>query len=177
MPLLRLLSFGVCGACWYNGTLVHYHVWCVWSTVQRLCEIKFLNVAWDLIGSLELYMCIKLLNMHSVCLSVWGGNNPLISIRRSQRHANADFGHRSQDSPGAKAALIHSCGASTVGLKQTGSAHKYKGVTWIHWNLSQVFRFALFINLSVSLHTGTFTAAGRAIIQAGMCYIFDSSKQ
>lgn len=103
----------------------------------------------------------------------------MISIRRSQRHANADFGHRSQDSPGAKAALFHSCGASTVGLKQTGSAHKDKAVTWIHWNLSQVFRFALFINLSVSLHTGTFTAAGGGgvIIQAEMCDVFDLSKQ
>lgn len=87
----------------------------------------------------------------------------MISIRRSQRHANADFGHRSQNSPGAKTAQFHSCGASTVGLKQTGSAYKDKGMTWIHWTVSQVFRFTLFINLSVSLHTGIFTAAGGSL--------------
>lgn len=73
--------------------------------------------------------------------------------------------------------LFHSCGASTVGLKQTGSVHKDKRVTWIHWNLSQVFRFALFINLSVSLCTGIFAAAGGVIIQGDVCNVFDLSKQ
>lgn len=113
-------------------------------------------------------------NAFSVCMyeCVRGEDNPLISIRRSQRHASADFGHRSQDGPGAKAALLHSCGANAVGLKQTGSAQKDKGVTRIHWNLSQVFRFALFINLSVSLHRGTSTAPGGGSLSEQRCVMY-----
>lgn len=121
-----------------------------------------------------------MLNRFTVCVcggvGVAGGN-PLISIRKAKRHVSADFGHRSQDGPGAKAASFHSCGASTVGLKQTGSAHKDKGVTCIHWNLGQVFRYALFINLSVSLRTGIFTTAGGVIIQAKACNVFNLSRQ
>lgn len=85
----------------------------------------------------------------ALCACVWSGDNPLISIRRSQWQANADFGHERQDNRDTKAAPIHLCGASTLSFKQTGSAYKDKGVTWIHWTLSQVLRFAIFINLSV----------------------------
>lgn len=45
-------------------------------------------------------------------------------------------------------------------LKQTGSAFKDKDWTRIHWTLSQVLRFTLFINLSVSQHRGIFRAVG-----------------
>ena len=106
---------------------------------------KILNVFW-------VHMSINIMKVNFLCVCEIG-YNPLICIRRSQRRADADFGHRSQDSRGAEAAPFHSCGASTVGLKQTGSAYKDVAVTWILWTLSQVLRCALFINMSVSLHT------------------------
>lgn len=144
-------------------------------------------------GSIRVYISVNVMSVISQCVCVCFreremGDNPLISIRRSQRHASADFGHRSRDGRGAKAAPFHSCGASTVGLKQTGSAYKDKGVTRIHWTLRQVLRFALFINLSVSLHTGIVTSCwgmegvlgemeGGVVIQEEMCNAFNLSEQ
>lgn len=45
-------------------------------------------------------------------------------------------------------------------LKQTESAFKDKDWTWIHWTLSQVLWFSLFINLSVSLNTEAHSKQG-----------------
>lgn len=84
-------------------------------------------------------------------LRVRGGDNPLISIRRVSDMPVLTL------ATGARTARAPREPHSThvvPALKQTGSAFKDKEETWIHWTPRRALRFAVFINLSVSLRLG-----------------------